>query len=227
MVTKTFCAMMNKREHTGPVPEILMYSLDSVYRKENGHVLIELNLSTISQLFHTLDPSPFHQKELDPEAERYIVDIVDDFPKETEFRIVAYLPEALANSREAREIPVAIRNHFQYRALMQQQLFRERSRYGKFTVIVGLVFLAIATMASYAVSLYFVNSIMAQFAAKALEVAGWVAMWEPVTVHLYQLWPIVKQKRIYEKIAGLDIVVLPQSCSVSQDALTTCLLKRG
>lgn len=203
-----------------------MYSLDSVYRKEDGRVLIELTLSSIPQLFHTLDPSPFHQKELDPEAERYIVDIVDDFPRETPFRIIVYLPGDQADTKSATEIPQAIRNHFQYRALMQNQAYKERSRYGKFTVIVGLVFLAIATLASNAVSMYFVNSIPAQFAAKALEVAGWVAMWEPVTVHLYQLWPLVKQRRIYEKIAGLDIVVLPQSCSVSQDALRACLQRK-
>ena len=203
-----------------------MYSLDSVYRKEDGRVLIELTLSSIPQLFHTLDPSPFHQKELDPEAERYIVDIVDDFPRETPFRIIVYLPGDLADTKSATEIPQAIRNHFQYRALMQNQAYKERSRYGKFTVIVGLVFLAIATLASNAVSMYFVNSIPAQFGAKALEVAGWVAMWEPVTVHLYQLWPLVKQRRIYEKIAGLDIVVLPQSCSVSQDALRACLQRK-
>ncbi|NMB78200.1 MAG: hypothetical protein GYA23_03815 [Methanomicrobiales archaeon] len=203
-----------------------MYSIDSVYRKENGRILIELTLSSVDQLFHSFDPSPFHKKELDPEAERYIVDIVDDFSRETEFHIIIYLPEDIRNSAQAQKIPEAIRNHFQYRALMQNQLYKERSRYGKFTIIVGLVFLAIATLASHAVADHFPDSLPALLVAKALEVAGWVAMWEPVTVHLYQLWPIIKQRRIYEKIAGMEIDVLPQACSESQDSVNACLLKR-
>lgn len=204
-----------------------MNSLDSVYRKENGRVLIELTLSSVDQLFHSFDPSPFHKKELDPEAERYIVDIVDDFSRETEFRILIYLPEDQIDSPQAKKIPEAVRNHFQYRALMQTQQYKERSRYGKFTIVVGLIFLSIATLASHAVANYFPDSLPAQLVAKALEVAGWVAMWEPVTVHLYQLWPIIKQRRIYEKIGGMDIDILPQACSVSQDTVSSCLLKKG
>ena len=35
---------------------------------------IEINLSRLSQLFNSLDPSPFHERDLDHDAEEYIVD---------------------------------------------------------------------------------------------------------------------------------------------------------
>jgi hypothetical protein len=200
-------------------------SIESVYRKENGRILIEVTLSSVLQLFNTFDPAPFHEKELNTAAESYIVDIVRDFPSTTEFRIVVYLPDTLTGTKEAQEIPAAIRNHFRYRALMQDHTFRDRWRYGRFTILVGLSFLAIAIIVSQAVANHFPASPVAQLAATALEVAGWVAMWEPVTVHLYQLWPIIKQKRTYEKIAGMEIDVLPYACSVSQDAVVSCLMK--
>lgn len=203
-----------------------MKSIESIYRKENGRILIEVTLSSVLQLFNTFDPAPFHEKELNTAAESYIVDIVRDFPSATEFRIVIYLPDALAVSPEAQEIPAAIRHHFRYRALMQDLVFRDRWRYGRFTILVGLTFLAIAIMASHAVASHFPTSSVAQLAATALEIAGWVAMWEPVTVHLYQLWPIIRQKRVYEKIAGLEINVLPYACSISQDAVVSCLRKQ-
>jgi hypothetical protein len=40
-------------------------------------------------------------------------------------------------------------------------------------------------------------------------IIGWVAMWQPITVFLYELWPIIRLKRIYEKISTMEIEVLP------------------
>jgi len=39
------------------------------YRSEGDARLIEIGLKSISQLFNSLDPSPFHQKDLDADAE--------------------------------------------------------------------------------------------------------------------------------------------------------------
>jgi len=184
-----------------------MKNIESLYKKEDGKVLIEIKLSSIIQLYNSFDPAPFYEKELDREAEQYIVDIVRDFPKKTEFRIVIYLPGGNSCCEEAQKIPESIRNHFMYLVLMQERKFREMWVYGKFTILVGLSFLAVAMIASQVVADSFSNSRPAQLIATALEIAGWVAMWEPVTVHLYQLWPIVKLRKIYEKISRMDIDV--------------------
>jgi hypothetical protein len=53
------------------------------------------------------------------------------------------------------------------------------------------------------------SELLAQLLADALLIIGWVAMWEPITVMLYQLWPIIQMKRIYERISTMDIEVLP------------------
>ena len=46
----------------------------SGYRLEGSSRLIEIELRDLRQLFNTLDPAPFHERDLDPEAESYIVD---------------------------------------------------------------------------------------------------------------------------------------------------------
>jgi len=186
-----------------------MTSIDSLYRKEDGRVLIEIKLSSVAQLFNTFDPAPFYARELDREAARYIVDTVNDFPSNTEFRIVVYLPAEALGTKEAEKIPHAIVNHFRYMVLVQEREFRQRWSYGKYTLVIGLAFLAIAEIASRIVAETFPDSPVAQLGATALEVAGWVAMWEPVTVLLYQLWPIIAQKKVYEKISGMEIDLCP------------------
>jgi hypothetical protein len=194
-----------------------MKSIDSLYQVEDGRVLIQMKLSSVLQLFNSFDPAPFHEKELDNNAENYIVDAVKDFPPKTRFKIVIYLPEVIIGTKEALRIPEAIRSHFEYNSLMQKRKFRERFIYGEFALIVGLSFLAIATIASLAIDAYSSSLPVAHLIANALEVTGWVAMWEPVTVFLFQLWPIVKQRKIYEKISRMEIDIHPYRKISPQD----------
>jgi hypothetical protein len=53
------------------------------------------------------------------------------------------------------------------------------------------------------------NRFFGQLLADALLIIGWAAMWEPITVLLYELWPIIQQKQIYEKISRMEIDILP------------------
>jgi len=190
-----------------PVPEPVS-DIESMYRQKDGRVLIEIKLTSVLQLFNSFDPAPFYEKELDTEAESYIVDTVQDFPAKTKFMIHIYLPAPLAGTEEAKKIIPAIHNHFRYRMLVTERKFRARFRFGRFSLIIGLSFLAIALIASQLVATLN-NSFVAQLISYALLIIGWVAMWQPVTTLLYELWPILRLKRIYERISRMEIEILP------------------
>jgi hypothetical protein len=185
-----------------------MADIESLYRKENGRILIEIKLSSVMQLFNSFDPAPFHEKELDSAAEHYIVDTVSDFPKKTPLKILIYLPPDIATTERAMKIPAAIHNHFQYKMLVSDRKFRTHFRHGRITLLIGLSFLSIALVARQYVSTL-ENHIVAQLFADALLIIGWAAMWEPITVLLYELWPIIQMKKTYEKISTLEIEVMP------------------
>ena len=185
-----------------------MADIESLYRKEHGKILIEIKLSSVMQLFNSFDPAPFHEKELDSAAEHYIVDTVSDFPKKTLLKILIYLPPDIATTERAMKIPAAIHNHFQYKMLVSDRKFRTHFRHGRITLLIGLSFLTIALVARQYVSTL-ENHIVAQLVADALLIIGWAAMWEPITVLLYELWPIIQMKKTYEKISTMEIEVLP------------------
>ena len=173
-------------------------------------ILIEIKLSSIIQLFNSFDPAPFHEKELDTAAEHYIIDTVKDFPVNTKFKIVIYLPKILAESEQAQKIGPAIQHHFEYRVLGADRKFRSHFRHGRSTMIIGLSFLTIALFARQMVS-HLSNQLAAQIFADALLIMGWAAMWEPITVMLYELWPIIKMKKVYQKISEMEIDIIPVS----------------
>jgi hypothetical protein len=185
-----------------------MADIESLYKKENGRILIEIKLSSVIQLFNSFDPAPFHEKELDSAAEHYIVDTVNDFPKKTPLKILIYLPPDIAATERAMKIPAAIHNHFQYKMLVSDRKFRTHFRHGRITLLIGLSFLTIALVTRQYVSTL-QNHIVAQLVADALLIIGWAAMWEPITVLLYELWPIIQMKKTYEKISTMEIEVLP------------------
>ena len=185
-----------------------MVEIKSLYKKVDGKILIEIKLTSVIQLFNSFDPAPFHEKELDTDAEHYIVDTVDDFPQKTQFKIIIYLPPDLAASDRAKTIAPAIQNHFRYKALVAERKFRSRFKYGRFTLLIGLSFLFISLLVGQYV-LSVAASIVTQVIATALMVTGWAAMWEPVTVLLYELRPIRQRKNTYLKISKIEIEVLP------------------
>jgi len=180
--------------------------LESLYRKVDGMVLIEIKLSSILQLFNSFDPAPFHEKELDQDAETYIVDTVNDFPAKTKFRMVIYLPPELVATERAKKIIPAIHNHFKYKMLVSDRKFRAQFRHGRTSMAIGLSILAVALITR---QIIISDVFVAQLLANALLIFGWAAMWEPITVLLYQLWPIVQKKRVYQKISEMEIEIQP------------------
>src|SRR2546430_2405038 len=71
---------------------------------------IELRITEISQLFHTLDPFPFRDKDLDKDAEEFIVGWARETPTDRPLRIVVHLPEAQARTPSATMLPEALRD---------------------------------------------------------------------------------------------------------------------
>jgi len=185
-----------------------MSEIESLYKKEDGTILIEIKLSSILQMFNSFDPAPFHEKELDSDAEKYIVNIVNDFPAKTQFKLIFYLPPELAASEEAKKIAPAIHNHFRYKMLVADQKYRSRFRHGRGAMLIGLGFLAIALFVRYLISSYS-SELFAQLLADTLLIIGWAAMWEPVTILLYELWPIIQLKKTYGKISNMALEIRP------------------
>src|SRR6516165_7390688 len=78
--------------------------------------LIEIRVSEIAQLFHTLDPYPFREKDLDREAEEYIVGWARELPRNRPFRIIVHFPDDKEQTRLAGELQEAFTRYFAGRA---------------------------------------------------------------------------------------------------------------
>ena len=84
---------------------------------------IELRVDRIAQLFHSLDPFPFRERDLDREAEEYIVSWARELTADQPINIVVHIPDSEAQTKAARELGEAFARYFAYRAdLLQRDL---------------------------------------------------------------------------------------------------------
>jgi len=158
------------------------------------------------QMFDTFDPAPFHEKGLDRNAEEYIVSTVNDYPSKKNFRLVIYLSRSVCETEASETLDLSIRNHFRYRADSMDRQFRHKLRMGRISLIIGTAFLVSCLL----LRMVIVNSrdpLLNPLVSEGLLIIGWVAMWEPVTTFLYGLYPLIRERDMYRKIAGMDIQV--------------------
>jgi hypothetical protein len=65
---------------------------------------IEIRIEKIAQLFHSLDPFPYREKDLDDDVEEFIVGWARELPPDKPLRIIVHLPETEASTPEAHEL---------------------------------------------------------------------------------------------------------------------------
>jgi hypothetical protein len=183
-----------------------MTEIEKHYRTENGAILIEMRLRTVMQIFNSLDPSPFHEKDLDPDAEAYITEIVQDFPLAQPMKIVIHLPCKEAECEEARTLEPAIQHHFGYLEASAARELRLKFLQGRVSLAIGIGFLLVMGVISTLIS-PFTQHGFAAWVAGGLLIVSWVAMWEPINTFLYLWWPIRRKRRIYEKISRMKVEV--------------------
>ncbi|MDD1666931.1 MAG: hypothetical protein LUO96_00545 [Methanomicrobiales archaeon] len=183
-----------------------MTEIEEHYRSENGAILIEMRLRTVMQIFNSLDPAPFHEKDLDPDAEAYITEIVQDFPLAQPMKIVIHLPCREAECEEAVTLEKAIRNHFSYAEASAARELRLKFRQGRVSLAIGIGFLLLMGGISTLISPYTQHGYVA-WVAGGLLIVAWVAMWEPINIFLYGWWPIRRKRKIFEKITGMPVEV--------------------
>ena len=178
------------------------------YRRENDKIIIDVAVKNSRQLFNERDPAPFRERDLDEHFATYILSSVQEFPLKTAMKIRIVIGEASDHSIEQAVIREAIRSHFDYESRLSQTNLRKRLRVGRWFFLIGLATLfACLSMAEFLRSFQPGAKLWA-IAREGFVIIGWVAMWRPVEVFLYDWWPLREQKLYLAKIAETEVEVV-------------------
>jgi hypothetical protein len=178
----------------------------SVYRREGDHTLIEIRLREVRQLFHTLDPAPFREKDLDDDAARYLLEACREAGTHRPVRLVVHLPATEAAGEAARTLPEAVHNFFAYRERQTRADVLQLLRYGAVSLAIGLGFLVACLSLRRALAAIPV-ALDRTILDEGLLILGWVAMWRPTELLLYDWWPLARRRALLRRLADAPVDV--------------------
>lgn len=167
---------------------------------------IEVKLQNLEQFFNSMDPSPFHEKDLDHDLEEFIVSWATEYPIHEPLQLVVYLEKRPSDTDARAIIERAVHNYFSYKTALSRRELREVFRRGRLSLVIGLSFLTLCLSGAELVEA------MATFPGKrllreSLIIAGWVAMWHPIETYLYGWWPVRREARVYQKLSTIPVEV--------------------
>ncbi|MDX2158225.1 MAG: hypothetical protein SFW09_17120 [Hyphomicrobiaceae bacterium] len=172
---------------------------------QNG--TIELRLNALAQLFNSLDPSPFHERDLDADAEAHIVEWARELPRDQRLRIVLHLPQAEAVKARDRGVETALANYFGNRAHSHDLELRELFRIGRRNLSISVPLLVACLLASQLIRLWLGEGPLQSVAGESLVIVGWVANWKPLETFLYDWWPIARRRDLYHRLAAAEVAI--------------------
>ena len=176
------------------------------YRVEDGRWCIDIKVRQARQLFDSRDPAPFRERDLDQNAVEYLLGSAQEIPRHRPLQIVVTIAEPTEQPLSGDVVAHAVREHFAYQL---EQISRRRGEYirrGRQFLIVGVtvlaVFLSLAGL-TQALPAGPVRDILRE----GLVITGWVAMWRPLEVILYDWHPLVDERRQVQRLLDAPVDV--------------------
>jgi hypothetical protein len=171
----------------------------------SGCSVIEVHVGELKQLFNAIDPSPFRDKDLDPKAEEFIVGWAKDLPRDASLALVVDLDRQAGLPDEAAVLRDAIHEFFKHRAEAYRQRLRELFRVGRTSLVIGLAALTVAIAVGDFLATLLKGSRIGEIVRESLTIGGWVSMWRPLEVFLYDWWPIRNEAQLSDRLAAMPV----------------------
>ena len=176
------------------------------YRIEEGRSCIDLKVKHSRQLFDGRDPAPFRERDLDDDAVGYLLAAAQEIPQKEPLTIVVTISEEPEPRLAPDAIVEAVGGHFRYELEQIERRLREHVRGGQIFLAVGLTALVVfLTLAELTVSLP--SGPLKEILREGLVITGWVAMWRPLEVLLYDWWPMVDERRLITRVLGALVLI--------------------
>ncbi len=176
--------------------------------KVEANSTITLRLRAISQLFVRNNSSPLVGRGVDPAAAEYIAGCCHGRPLGRNPELAIHLSHSPAEA-ELGGVEEALRSYFASCADMKRRELVQLMRRGRLSLCAGSVFLVICLLLGGLVSGLGSNAAIG-IVKEGLTICGWVAMWKPLEIYLYDWWPLLEERRRLDRLARVRVRIEPE-----------------
>lgn len=166
---------------------------------------VEVHVALIDQLFNSIDPSPFHTRDMDRGADEYIVNSSKVLAKDVPLVLVIHLDQPPTDEAKLDQVGRAIQTHFAAQAATTRLQLKDLFGRGRISLLIGLSFLSLSIGLGEVSNNWLSETSTAQILHQSVLIGGWVAMWRPMEIFLYDWWPIAAHIRLLDRLATMQV----------------------
>ncbi len=166
---------------------------------------LELCIANPMQLFNSMDPAPFRERDLDAEVVVYISEWARLQHPDAPLTLLVSLQQASSGKDESGVLRDAVHEEFHRRATANRRTLKNMFRDGRISLLIGLTFLTAAIFISDYIGGLISNKNSAWLIQESVVIGGWVALWHPLNIFLYDWWPIHAEARLFDRLAEMDV----------------------
>lgn len=170
------------------------------YRVESGESIVDVKLASIDRVFDNRDPAPFRERDLDPQLAEYLVDAAEDLASHERFRVIFWLEQPCAPG----ELEAPYRSFFAYELDRLDRARRRQRRVGWITLAFALVSIVVLVSLAELVERVIAGSLGAGL-KEGLLISGWVLMWRPIEVLVYDRIPWRRSRRVLRRLLEMPV----------------------
>jgi hypothetical protein len=127
-------------------------------------------------------------------------------------QVVLILPPDKLGPDLASKVRRAIDRYCRHKILETKRALNELLWTGLKALQVGVLFLASCLVLAAAIArTYVAPGSFGDVLTQGLTIVGWVSLWRPVEVFLYEWWPLWRDVRVYDYIQRMEITIQPRS----------------
>ena len=185
----------------GPATVMNAARSKSRYRLEDGQPILDVRVESMGQLFDNRDPAPFRDRDLDPGLVEYLLDAAQDLAKVSPLRLEIWL-----GTTPSGDVAQAVRAYFQHEIDRTNRRRREQVHAGLIGLAIAIAVVIVLISVAEVVDRRLTGTI-GRALREALVISGWVLMWRPLDLLLYDRITWIRNRRLLESIRDAVITV--------------------
>lgn len=174
------------------------------YKHFEGKRWIEVRVKSSQQLFDARDPAPFRERDLDDDFVEYILSSAREFPISSPLKIVIYIEEVETKELPKDSIREAIRSYFSYKIDLQRGDLKTFIKRAQLFLLIGLATLVSCIWIAQSLKIPVPPGAIGVL-REGIVIFGWVSIWKPIELILFDWYPLFEKLRFYKKLQGTEI----------------------
>ena len=183
-----------------------MTSKKQRYRQEQGKHWIEVRVKSPPQLFDARDPAPFRDRDLDDDFVEYIVSTVREFSHKAPVKILIHIAEGPPKDLPFESIREAIKSYWEYQTELFERDLKNFLKRAQLFIVIGLVVLGACISIAHGISVSDPPGFLS-ILKEGIVIFGWVSMWKPIELLLFDWYPLFEKVRLYRKLMRTEIEI--------------------